>query len=284
VNLSNVDGAADEASPPCVTSEFLTVAGLKMLVRRAGAGEPLVLFHNSTGFLGWGPFHEALSQNFEVIAPDLPGFGGSERPTWARNVRDLAILTGGLIDALDLGPVHAVGGGFGGWMLAELATMAPARFSSLALIGAVGPKPREGFVLDQMLMDWIEYLRVGFVSDGEFGEVFGEVTSELFDSLEASREMTARVSWKPFMYNRGLAALLPLIDVPTVVISGDTDRVVPIDVTLQYEENLPRVVSERIERAGHRVDLEQPEEIANLILANANHRGQAHAIEETARV
>jgi pimeloyl-ACP methyl ester carboxylesterase len=268
---------ADGERHAAPTSETVEIAGLKMLVRRAGEGEPLVLLHNSTGYLGWTTFHRALSEHFEVIAPDLPGFGGSQRPAWARNVRDLAILTGGLIDALALGPVHGVGLGFGGWTIAELATMSPTRFSSLALIGAVGPKPREGFVMDQMLMDWVDYARAGFLSDERFDELFGEVTPEVFDALERHREMTARVTWKPFMYNASLAHLLPLISVPTLVLTGDGDRVVPIDVTAQYEEALPQARGERIVQAGHRIDLEQPEATVSLVLANA----QVHANTST---
>jgi pimeloyl-ACP methyl ester carboxylesterase len=113
-----------------ITRRDVEVAGLGIHVATAGAGPPLLVLHRSTGPM-WTPFYDELSRTYELIAPDLPGYGESERPETARSPRDLAILMVRSLDALGHDAVHAVGLGLGGWVLAELATMAPRRLSTM---------------------------------------------------------------------------------------------------------------------------------------------------------
>ena len=68
------------------------IVGKKLRVLQDGSGPPVVVLHHSTGNPGWIPFHEQLAAGHAVSVPDLPGFGGSERPDWARSVRDMAVL------------------------------------------------------------------------------------------------------------------------------------------------------------------------------------------------
>ena len=70
-----------------------TVAGRAMRFLKGGTGPAIVTLHHSTGSIGWLPLHERLAERFTVYVPDLPGYGQSERPDWARDPRDLAILT-----------------------------------------------------------------------------------------------------------------------------------------------------------------------------------------------
>src|SRR5438132_1689997 len=121
------------------------VAGLAIRVLEGGAGRPLVMLHHSTGNVGWAPVHAQLAESFRVLAVDMPGFGQSDRPDWAREPRDLAILLNRLLDKLELAEITLVGAGFGGWVAAEMATMTECRLSRLVLIGAAGLQPREGY-------------------------------------------------------------------------------------------------------------------------------------------
>src|SRR3954447_26535508 len=105
-------GALSPVSMP-VTGREVEVAGLRVHVDEAGSGAPLVVLHHSTGPF-WTPFHDALTASHHVIAPDLPGYGRSERPEDARSPRDLAVLDLQLIDELELDKVHLVGLGLGG--------------------------------------------------------------------------------------------------------------------------------------------------------------------------
>jgi pimeloyl-ACP methyl ester carboxylesterase len=106
---------------------------------RTGAGEPLVLLH-ALGLTRqtWNPVLPALSEHFDVIAVDLPGFGDSEplpkaiEPTPAA----LAAAVAGLLDELGIANPHLVGNSLGGWVALEFASMRPA--ASVTLLSPAG--------------------------------------------------------------------------------------------------------------------------------------------------
>ncbi len=252
------------------TEAAVEVAGLRVQYLEAGAGAatPLLVLHRSTGNPGWLPFHEALSGGGRVIVPDLPGYGQSDRPEWAREPRDLAILLHRALDRLGLDRVTVVGLGFGGWVAAELAVLQQQRFERLVLIGAPGIKPDEGEILDQMMLAHAVYVRACFADQAAFEAEFGEqpdaATRELWDF---SREMTARLTWKPYMWDWRLPYLLAEVDTPTLLVWGGEDGVVPTSVGRQYAEALPNARLEVVEGAGHMVEVERSSEVAALVRA-----------------
>ncbi len=236
----------------------------KVHLLEGGDGGAIVFLHHSWGSPGWLPVHTALAARHRVVVPDLPGWGGSERPAWAREPRDIAILAGRIMDALALESVALVGTGFGGFVAAELATLRP--LDALVLIGAAGLKPENGEILDQMLVSHRGYIQAGFRDRDAFvawvGEEPGEDVRQLWD---LSREMTARVCWKPYMFNRRLAPLLRDVSTPTLVVWGSEDRVVPPECARLYADALPNCRVETVDRAGHLVEIEEAERVAGLI-------------------
>jgi pimeloyl-ACP methyl ester carboxylesterase len=242
----------------------MQVADLVLHVQESGEGEPLVVLHHSTGPL-WAPFHDRLADHFGVVAPDMPGYGRSTRPPTARHPSHLATLLGQLLES-EWDRVHLVGLGFGGWVAAELAAMGQRRLSSLTLVNAPGIRPREGFIHDPMTDSWTAYARKTFRDDDHFVAVFGEKPSQdVIDVWDYSREMTARVTWKPWMWSLQLPALLQGVRTPTLVVCGGADTVVPLDCGRQYAELLPHARLEVIEDAGHALFLEEPDALARLI-------------------
>src|SRR5581483_3830450 len=130
-----------------------------------------------------------------------------------------------LLRRLDLQDVSLVGLGFGGYIAAELATMAPAQFRRLVLVGAMGLQPREGAIHDQALDNHIVYGRAGFHDPGRFAELFGDPsTIEQLETWEINREMTFRIAWKPFMFSQTLPHLLGGVETPALIVWGDDDR------------------------------------------------------------
>ena len=251
-------------------SETTEVAGLKLHILQQGSGEPVVILHHSTGSPGWLPFYDALASGHSVTVPDMPGYGQSERPEWAREARDIAILMHQALDKLGLtSGVSLVGLGFGGFIAAEMATMNQARLRTLTLVGAAGIQPDQGEILDQMLVDFEEYMKAGFRSDAGFEEVFGEKPEASVKELwDFSREMTARLSWKPYMFNRRLPYLLREVRTPTLLIWGSRDVVVPLSAAQRYKDSLQNARLEVIDGAGHLVEFEEPARIAQLIQAH----------------
>src|SRR5262249_56579156 len=126
------------------TEHTVEVAGLALRYLKGGAGRPVVVLHHSTGNPGWIPFYERLGERATVYVPDMPGYGQSARPEWAREPRDLAILLLQALTRLDLPRVALVGLGLGGFVAAELGTMGQERLRPLRLGGAPGPPPRAG--------------------------------------------------------------------------------------------------------------------------------------------
>jgi pimeloyl-ACP methyl ester carboxylesterase len=117
--------------------------GIKTNYLEAGKGDPVVLIHGSgpgvTSYANWRLVLPALAENFRVLAPDMVGFGFSERPanieygvqTWADQVV-------GLMDTLELPTAHLVGNSFGGAIALRIATQHPDRVGKLVLMGSMG--------------------------------------------------------------------------------------------------------------------------------------------------
>ena len=244
----------------------IDVAGGEVLVRTAGGGDPILVLHHDIGAHAWTEFYERLAERFTVYLPDLPGYGRSKRPEWARNVRDLAALAGLTLDELDLPQASVAGLGFGGFLAAELATAAQARIRRLTLAGAMGVKPRQGEIFDQFLVSHEDYVRAGFADPAGFGEHFGEESD--IDQLmvwDVNREMTTRIGWKPYMHNMALPFLLPGVRTPALVVRGGEDAIVPADSAAIYADRLPNARLEVLPGAGHWLELERPGELARLI-------------------
>src|SRR6185437_11601342 len=140
LGMAQVAAPAAERTGVDRTAEDVEVGELRLHVTSAGTGPPLVVLHHSTGPL-WTPFYDRLTEQCTVRAPEMSGYGRSERMASARAPRDLAILTLQLLDHFGPEPVHLLGLGLGGWVAAEMATMAQKRFASLVLVVAAGIKP-----------------------------------------------------------------------------------------------------------------------------------------------
>jgi 2-hydroxymuconate-semialdehyde hydrolase len=117
--------------------------GIQTNYHEHGQGEPVLLIHGSgpgvTGWANWRLTIPALAENFRVIAPDIVGFGYTERPadvqynmeTWVNHIF-------GFMDALGIEKAHIVGNSFGGGLALAMAIRAPQRVGRLVLMGSAG--------------------------------------------------------------------------------------------------------------------------------------------------
>ena len=121
-----------------VSEQQIAVTGKQIRIRQDGAGDHVVVLHHSTGSVGWIELSERLAQSFAVAAPDLPGWGQSDRPEWARDPRDIAILMNRMLDRLDIPDVTLVGLGFGGFIPAGMGTVSQVQRRGMVLGGAAG--------------------------------------------------------------------------------------------------------------------------------------------------
>jgi pimeloyl-ACP methyl ester carboxylesterase len=240
------------------------------LVARGGDGPPLLVLHHDIGSPERPALHDALARHFTVFAPSHPGYDGSPRPDWMRSVRDVAVVYQALLAGHERtrapGTVTLIGLGFGGWIAAEMATMAPRAFRRLVLVGAMGLKTERGEIADQALLSYIDYVRRGFADQGAFDRIFGaEPPTSQLEQWDLNREMTFRIAWKPYMYNPTLPHLLGGVATPALVVWGRHDRIVPLECGERYAKALADARLEIVEETGHFVDLEKPDELAGLV-------------------
>jgi pimeloyl-ACP methyl ester carboxylesterase len=241
------------------------VAGVMLHVAEAGSGPPVLVLHHDIGSPASLPFYDALARQQRVLVPHHPGYGRSERPAWLRSVRDVAVMYQALLAERGISGHALVGLGFGGWIAAEMATMAPHNLSRLVLVGAMGLKPPQGDILDQALLSYIDYARAGFHDPGAFERVFAGVSTDQLVDWDICREMTFRIAWKPYMYSQTLPHLLGAVRVPALVVWGDDDKIVPPSAGERYRALLPNARLEIVRGCGHFVEMERGDALAQLV-------------------
>ena len=154
------------------TTEEVRVAGSSVRLRTAGRGAPLLVLHHDIGTPEQLPFYDALADRFTCCCPRIRATTAPRGPPGMRSVRDVAVVYQALLAERGLADVALVGLGFGGWIAAEMATMAPRAFRRLVLVGAMGIKPAAGEILDQALVSYIDYVRAGFDDQAAFERLF----------------------------------------------------------------------------------------------------------------
>ena len=251
---------------PAWTESTIEIAGAKMRMTRGGKGPPVLVLHRDIGTPEGSSFHDELAKSADVIVAHHPGWGGTPRPEWMRSVRDVAVMHRGLLTELGVEKAALIGLGFGGWIAAEMATMAPRDVAKLVLVGAMGIKPPEGDILDQAIVSYIDYARAGFHDQKAFDKIYGaEPSTDQLEAWDIAREMCFRIAWKPYMYSQTLPHLLGSVKVPALIVWGDKDKIVPVSAAKRYLSALPNAKLEIIQDCGHCVDLEQPERLAKLV-------------------
>jgi pimeloyl-ACP methyl ester carboxylesterase len=248
------------------TENFVEVAGGKVHLLQGGTGEPLLILHRDIGNPGWLPFYEQMAQRFTVYVPSHPGFDKSERPEWMRNVRDMAAVYAWLLKDLKLDSLHAIGLGFGGWIAAELATMNHHLFKKLVLVSALGIQPTRGEILDQFLLYTTDYIKAGFADPGKMDQLYGaEPDVDQLVTWEINREMTTRIAWKPYMFNKALPVLLRGVETSTLIVWGKEDKIAPVNCGERYMQALPHAQFVVLNHCSHFVEIEKADELAKLV-------------------
>ena len=246
------------------SEEIVEAAGGQLRVLKGGSGSPLIILHDELGHPGWLPFHEALAQNHTLYLPCHPGFGHTDRIDWVMTMRDFAGWYLEALDDLNWGSLPILGYGLGGWLAAEMAVMCPQQFSKLIVAGAPGIKPPEGEIFDMFMVVARDYIAKSFY-DGDrsapFQAIFGaDATPAQLEQWEYAREEASRLTWRPYMHYPGLAPLLHRLKrLPTLVIWGREDAIVPLSAGQAYHQAIPGSQWVVLDQCGHHPAIEQSE-------------------------
>jgi len=248
------------------TEEKVTVAGCEIAVKRAGSGPPLVYLHGANSVSGWPPFLQKLAADFSVIVPEHPGFGPTEDPDWLDNIHDEAYFYLSFLEELDLTDVHLAGMSLGGWIAAEVAVRSTARLASLTL-GAPSGIHVKGVPKGDMFIWAPEELVRNMVHNQDVAkEMLAHEPSEEQQHVQLRNWRTvALLGWQPRLYDPHLYKWLHRIRVPTHIIWGDDDKLLPPAYAAEWQKLIPGSDVTILNDCGHLMHVEQPEEFAAAI-------------------
>ena len=244
------------------STSAIAVRGCRIRLMRGGAGSPLVILHGATG-ANWSPFMMELAKQFEVIVPEHPGFGESDTPDWLDTIHDLAYFHLDLLKELKLDGVHLVGISLGGWVAAELAVRSTQQLASLTLAGAAGLYVPGVEQMDPFLCSDEQRLRAFFYDQHRADEtIVRALRPENEDAALKNRTIVAKLTWQPRAHDPHLHKWLHRIDVPTLLVWGDHDRMFPKEHAFAYQRLIPNAKVTIVPECGHVPHIEKPDVFA----------------------
>lgn len=244
------------------TEETISVAGGNFQVYKGGAGEPLLVLHGAGGNAGPRRYAHALAEKFTVYLPSHPGYGKSDRPDWVETMPDLACFYTWFQEQEGLENVRAIGFSLGGWLAAEMLSLTRHAFSKVMLVGAAGIKPIAGEITDIFIISPRQIRDLAYHDPGqvpEWDELFGaDPTPEQNQQAETDREMAIRLAWRPYMHNPRLPAKLGRVSIPTHIVWGENDNLVPLECAELYRQAIAGSQVTVIPNCGHSPQIEKP--------------------------
>ncbi len=260
---------------------YIHTNGIRIYYEEFGAGEPLVLISGmGYGFWMWHRMIPGLAGNFRVIAFDNRGAGNSDKPDGPYSAQMLGKDTAGLMDALGLKNAGVMGHSMGGFVAQELALTRPDLVGKLILSGTNfgGPNhiplPPDALqiILDRS-GDPVDLLRRGVTLASAPG--FPDRQPKVFEEIIAYR-LTAPVppaQWQAqTTVGLGLVTLeqsfdprLHQLKMPTLILFGAHDRVVPVGNAELFHQRIPHSVVKIIADGGHIFPLETPDEAVEIV-------------------
>jgi pimeloyl-ACP methyl ester carboxylesterase len=246
----------------------IEVSGAKVAMRRGGAGEPLLFLHGAEGLAEWPEILDRLAETYDVIAPDLPGFGRSPITPNVDDIGDVAYLLLDTLDKLNLEGVRVVGHSLGGWAALEAAIRSCARFRSLALIAPAGIHVKGHPKADIYMLDPDAQARLAY-ADPAKGEAAAEraQAAKYQEQAILDRIASARFGWNPRLYNPRLEHWLHRVRVPTMILWGDKDRIIPPVYGEAFARAIPGARLEIVADAGHYPHVEALDAAADRLAA-----------------
>lgn len=252
------------------TEERVEVAQTQLYLLKGGSGPPTLVLHGIEGHEGWLAFHEALAERATVYAPSHPGYGHTECPEWMSTIHHQAVFYHWYLQEAGLRSIDLVGVGVGGWIAAEMAVLCAEPLRHLVLVDAAGVRPEHGEILDIFVVPWQDVVERSFVDAHkapEYQRIYGDAPIGAFGGVrEAGRVMSSTMCYRPYMYDPALPAMLGKVQVPTLIVWGAQDEIIPPECGDLYQRAIPGATLQVIEGCGHFAHLDQPRALADVAL------------------
>jgi pimeloyl-ACP methyl ester carboxylesterase len=257
----------------------IDAGGIKTSYVEAGAGEPIVMLHGSgpgvSAIANWQYNIGTLSQRFRVLAPDIVGFGATERPddvvyslrTWTDHIW-------AFLDAHGIEKTAIVGNSLGGRIALQMATDRPDRITKMVLMGAPG--------VGMTLTDGLAALRAYEPSHDEMRDLLRNyfavdpamITDELVETrYQASIADGAYEAYRTMFFDPRHAGselgitedAVRAIARPALLVHGREDKVVQMQVSVTMLGLLPNADLHVFSACGHWTQIERADEFSALV-------------------
>ena len=257
----------------------VVAAGIRTNCHDVGNGPPVLLIHGSgpgvSAWANWRLVIPELARQARVVAPDMVGFGYTDRPPGQRYDMDAWVGQAlGLLDALDIDRADIVGNSFGGALALALAIRQPQRVRRLVLMGSVGvPFPITpgldavwGYTpsLPNMraLLDIFAWDR-GLVNDDLARLRYEASIRPGFQESFAAMFPAPRQRWVDAMASR--ESDIRALPHQTLVVHGREDQVIPLSNSLTLAGWIPRAQLHVFGQCGHWTQIEHAARFARLV-------------------
>jgi pimeloyl-ACP methyl ester carboxylesterase len=249
--------------------DTINVNGIRLAYERRGTGAPLVLLHGyPLDHHLWDDVAPLLVDTFDLIIPDLRGFGGSSTVDTFYAMEDFASDIAELLDHLEIQKTAIAGHSMGGYVALAFARLFPNRVTGLGLVSSqvlADPADRKegryksaAEVADKGIASVVETMTPKFTSDARLQE-FARQSMERQQPaafIGALKAMAERVDSTP---------LLSSIKYPVVIVHGDADSLIPIDRAREVKAAIPNAHLVEIQGAGHMPMMESPGKTAEAL-------------------
>ena len=247
--------------------DTVAVNGINLAYTRRGKGTPLVLVH---GFpldsSSWNEMVPLLENKFDLILPDLRGFGQSTTVESPYTVSDLADDLAGLLDHLGIEKAALAGHSMGGYVTLAFAKKYPHRVNGLGLVSsqAAADAP-EGKERRYKTAADVAEKGVGVVVEAMTPKLSADVRVQEFVRSVIERQSKQAVigALKAMAEREDSTPILSSFNFPLLLIHGDTDQLIPMDRAKEIKSINPSARLLELKGAGHMPMMEYARQTAD---------------------
>jgi len=251
-----------------IQSEYIKIDGLDVRYYKAGHGEPLLVVHGGGGDAAtWLNNISELAENYTVYAPDLPGFGDSQQIEGDCYIPELTAFIDKFTDKLGLESFHIVGHSIGGGIALNYALGSPQKIKKLVLISSL--------CMGREIAFWVRILSLPARYIGSILQAGLKSVQWVFTTLLSPLKLVFPLTSTSLGFGKSISTLkeqtmvlagrLSEIMMPTLVVWGSRDGIVPVRQAYAAAEIIPDCQLKVFENRGHNVHRDELKQFSSVL-------------------